>query len=162
MRRMMRILAVVLLAAVSALGCAKANPEDAETQALAKQFIEAVYVQKDADLAMSLVVPFDTYGYVTRKVIDETLSGDAQACTTQADSITVGGLGGSVKIAEVTDADRAKGIEARTGWTVGSAYRCGKDTRDTSRVSVVQLERVNGKWGVSKVSWQTGLGPTNP
>jgi len=163
MHRMLRMVALVLLVAAGALGCGgKANPEDAETQALAKQFIEAVYVKKDADLAMSMVAPFDTYGYVTRKIVEDTISGDATSCTTAPDSIDVGPLAGSVKIAAVSEADRAKGIEARTGWTVASSYRCGKDNRATSRVSVVQLEKVNGKWGISRVSWQTGLGPTNP
>lgn len=150
----------VLLALGTVAACKQADPEELATQAMARQFIEEVYVRTNADAAEALLGPFDTYGYVTREIIDETIAGQKQKGCVTADNVSAGKPGGDVRIPPVTDGDRAKGIEARTAWAVASNYACGGAR--TSRISVVFLEKVNGKWGISKVSFQTGLGETNP
>ena len=77
MQRTLRVAMVALIVStivLGAAGCKKANPDDPETQALAKQFMEAVYVSHDSVLAMSLVVPIDTYGYVTTKIVEDSVA----------------------------------------------------------------------------------------
>ena len=166
MKHMIRCLVLVLVIAgvvLAAMGCKKASPDDAETQAIAKQFMEAVFVSHESALAMSLVVPIDTYGYVTAKVVDDILADEKKnKCSTPLESVQVGALSGDVTIPDITATDTSKGITARTAWLVSSKYRCGTQARDADRLSIVFLEKVNGKWGISKVSWQSGLGPTNP
>ncbi|MHB9033415.1 MAG: hypothetical protein ACYC6L_10240, partial [Anaerolineae bacterium] len=74
-------------------------------------------------------------------------------CTTNPDSVEVGAPGANLRVPPVTDADKAKGVEARVLWVVGYAYRCGTQARDTTRTTQVFLEKVNGKWGVSKCTF---------
>ena len=166
MKRALRDALVVLIVAgvvLAAMGCRKASPDDAETMALAKQFMEAVYVSHDSALAMSLVVPIDTYGYVTTKIVEDTVATEIKnKCITPLESVQPGALSGDVTIPDISATDTSKGITARTAWLVSSKYRCGTQARDADRLSIVYLEKVNGKWGISKVSWQSGLGPTNP
>lgn len=73
-----------------------------------------------------------------------------------------GAPGGDITIPDVSATDTSKGITARTAWLVSSTYRCGTQSKNADRLSIVYLEKVNGKWGISKVSWQSWLGPTNP
>jgi hypothetical protein len=136
--------------ALTPLGCQKANPADAETQAIAKQFTEAVYVTQDADLAMSLVGPIQTYPFVTRKDVESTIADFVKlGCMTTASSITLGKPGTDLNIPEISTADAARGVTARTAWLVASKYTCGtKPIADNT--TLVFLEQINGKWVVSK------------
>ncbi|MHB1355537.1 MAG: hypothetical protein ACYCZF_06135 [Anaerolineae bacterium] len=139
-------------------GCRKASPDDAETQGLAKQFMQAVFVKHDSALAMSFVGPINTYTYVTQAMVDDIIATENKnRCTTPPESVQVGALPGDVTIPEITATDASKGITERTAWTVASVFECaGGVTGD--RISIVLLEKVNGKWGVAKVTWQTGMG----
>ena len=165
MKRVLQVVMVLLVIAgvvMAAVSCKKLSPDDAETMALAKQFMEAVYVSHDSALAMSLVMPIDTYGYVTTKIVEDTVATEKNKCITPLESVQPGALSGDVTIPDISATDTSKGITARTAWLVSSKYRCGTQARDADRLSIVYLEKVNGKWGISKVSWQSGLGPTNP
>jgi len=161
MRRVVRLLAL-LLVTVSIVflsaGCKKLSPEDIETQALARQFMEAVYLKHDSALAMSLVGPITTYGYVTLKMVDDVIATDNKdRCTVSPESMQVGSLSIDMKIPELSANDATKGITERTGWKVVSTAKC-VGQQDDMRVSIVELEKVNGKWGVGRVTWQTGMG----
>jgi hypothetical protein len=162
MKPNLRYLVLVLAAAgmiFSAAGCRKARPDDPETQALAKQFMTAVFVTHDAALAMSLVVPIDKYGYVTAKMLDDTVKNEIQKkCSTPAESVQVGAPGSDVEIPELSADDTARGITARTAWLVSSRFTCTGQTAAADRTTVVYLEQVNGKWGISQVLWAIGLG----
>jgi hypothetical protein len=166
MKRKLWVVMVILVAAGVALavgGCKKASPDDAETQALARQFMEAVYVNHDPALAMSLVVPITAYGYVTTSVVESTVADEVNGkCSTPADSIQTGAPAGDVTIPDISTNDTAKGITARTAWMVSSTFLCTGQSKAADRTAVVFLEKVNGKWGISKVLWQTGLGPQSP
>jgi hypothetical protein len=166
MKHLMRYLVLSLIVSgmiLSAAGCAKAGPDDAETQALAKQFMTDIFVNHDSASAFSLVVPITTYGYVTQKIVEDTVGSEVKkSCSTPAESVQVGRPGGDVDIAEVSEADSSKGITARTAWTVSSTFTCAGQGKPADRVSVVYLEKVNGKWGISKVDWATGLGQQSP
>ena len=166
MKRVMRCLVLLLVVAgivFGAAGCRKASPDDIETQALAKQFMQAIFVSHDSALAMSLVVPIDTYGYVTTKIVEDTVAAEiSNKCSTPLESVQSGAPGGDVTIPDISTNDTSKGITARTAWLVSSKFRCGTQDRDADRTSVVYLEKVNGKWGIAKVDWQTGLGVQSP
>jgi hypothetical protein len=163
MRRVLRLLALLLVTgsiAFLSVGCKKLSPEDIETQALARQFMEAVYLKHDSALAMTLVSPVTRYGYVTLEMVDDIIAVDAKnRCATAPESLEVGALGIDMKIPELTATDGTKGITGRTGWKVVTIAKCtGLD--DEMRVAIVELEQVNGKWGISRVTWQTGMGGT--
>ncbi|MHB1355739.1 MAG: hypothetical protein ACYCZF_07155 [Anaerolineae bacterium] len=156
MKRSIRIIitGLVLVAMVTvALGCKKASPDDAETQAIARQFVEAIFLRMDAAEAMTLVGPIQTYGYVTTKFVEDTITDvKTKKCVTDAASVQTGNPGGDVDIPEVSEADAAKGITERTAWTIASNYKCAADKAPFYRYSVIWLEKVNGKWGVGKAS----------
>ena len=160
MKRVIHVVALVAVVAglvLGAPGCQKANPDDAETKAIARQFFGAVFNSHDADLAISLVGPIQTYGYVTRKIVDSTIQDFVKnKCATMLDSEQVGKPGSDVDIPEVSAADTAKGITARTAWFVASKYRCGTQNYDANHTSLVYLEKINGKWGVSKCNFYFG------
>ncbi|MHB1355536.1 MAG: hypothetical protein ACYCZF_06130 [Anaerolineae bacterium] len=163
MKRLMQcllLLVVVTGTVFCTTGCRKANPEDAETQALARQFMEAVYVKRDSTLAMSLVSPVTRYGYVTKEMVDDIIATEAKnQCSTVPESLEVSALGIDMKIPELTATDSTKGITGRVGWKVVTIGKCtGLD--DEMRVAIVELEQVNGKWGITRVTWQTGMGGT--
>jgi hypothetical protein len=162
MKSALRTLIIVLIAAglvVVTAGCKKANPDDPETQAIARQFIEAVYVNHDSAQAMTFVVPITTYGYVNAKIVDDTIAAETKnKCSTPVESVLPGKPGDDVTIPELTDADANKGITARAAWAVASKYLCSGASKGIDRSSLVLLEKVNGKWGVAKVSWETGVG----
>ncbi|MHB1355538.1 MAG: hypothetical protein ACYCZF_06140 [Anaerolineae bacterium] len=166
MKHMMRYLILLLVVAgmiLGAIGCKKLSPEDIETQALAKQFMEAVFVEQDAIKAMTFVVPISTFGYVTAQIVEDTVAAEIKnSCVTTPDSVLPGSLSGDVTISEITATDGTKGITARTAWMVSSKFKCGGQGRDGDRISVVYLEKVNGTWGVAKVDWQRGLGMQSP
>ncbi|MCE5258762.1 MAG: hypothetical protein LLG44_06820 [Chloroflexi bacterium] len=157
MKPVVRVLLAVILVstiAVAAVGCKKANPEEEETKRIAQEFALAVFVTRDPDAAMALAVPLTGFGYVTKEAIESTILNDKQKqCTTKPESVQVGAPGANLKVPEVTDADRAKGITDRVLWVVGYSYRCGTQTRDTARTTQVFLEKVNGKWGISKCTF---------
>lgn len=161
MAKVMRI--VVLVAVIAGLvfmatGCKKASPDDAETSAMAQQFFDAVFNAHDADLAMTFVGPIQTYGYVTREVVEGTISDYVtKKCKTVADSESVGKPGADVTIPEITDADAAKGITDRTAWLVASKYRCGTQGYDADHITLVFLQKINGKWGVSQCQMYFGV-----
>ena len=160
MIRAMRIVIIGLVIAgmvLVALGCKKANPDDAVTQALAKQFVEVVFLKQDATLAMSLVGPIQTYGYVTTKLVDDTIADlKKDKCVTDPASVQIGKPASDVDIPVVSDADAAKGITARTAWVIASNYTCATDKIPFYRYSIIWLEKVNGKWGVAKASLFSG------
>ena len=160
MKRAIRItiIGVVIISLVfMALGCKKANPDDAETQALARQFVEAIFLSEDATLAMILVGPIQTYGYVTMKFVEDTITDLKQKrCVTDPASVQIGKPAADIDIPAVSDADAAKGITARTAWVVASNYVCASDNKPFYRYSVIWLEKVNGKWGVAKASLFSG------
>jgi hypothetical protein len=166
MKQLLRCLFLLLIGTVmvsGVAGCKKANPDDPETQALAKQFIEAVYVNHDSSQAMSLVVPITNYGYVSAKIIDETIAAETKKkCSTPVESVSPGRPGDDVTIPELSEADAAKGITARAAWAVASKYLCAGQSTTADRSSLLMLEKVNGKWGVAKVSWETGVGESHP
>jgi hypothetical protein len=166
MKNIMRYLVLLLVVAgmlLGAVGCKKLSPDDIETQALAVQFMQAIFVSHDANLAMTFVVPITTYGYVTTKIVEDTVAAEIKnQCTTPSDSVLPGAPAADVTIPEISATDTAKGITARTAWLVSSKFRCGTQGRDADRISVVYLEKVNGKWGVAKVDWQRGLGMQSP
>jgi hypothetical protein len=152
-------LSIIVGMLLAPAGCKKANPDDPETQALAKQFIQAVYVSHDSALAMTFVVPITTYGYVNAKIVDDTIAAETKnKCSTPEESVLPGKPGDDVTIPELTDADASKGITARAAWAVASKYLCSGASKGIDRSSLVLLEKVNGKWGVAKVSWETGVG----
>jgi hypothetical protein len=152
---------IVVGLAIGTVGCNKAGPDDQETQALAKQFIEAVYVSHDSALAMTLAVPISTYGYVNAKIVDEVIAAEEKGrCSVQPDSIKPGAPGEAVP-KEVTATDGTKGITARTAWSVASLYTCANQKTPTSRTAIVVLEKVNEKWGIAKVSFDTGAGESH-
>jgi hypothetical protein len=154
------LLVIVMCIVMSVMGCRKLSPEDLETQALAKQFMQAVYINNDSALAMTFVGPITTYGYVTPKMVDDIIATDTKdRCTTPPESLQVSALDIDMKVPELTASDGAKGITLRTGWKVSSTIRCAGQ-KDDLRVSIVELEKVNGKWGVGRVTWQTGMGGT--
>jgi hypothetical protein len=166
MKHMLRYLVLFLIVTgiiLGTTGCKKLTPDDIETQALAKQFMEAVFVSHDPVLAMTFVVPITTFGYVTTQIVEDTVAAEIKnSCITTPDSVLPGSLSGDVTVPELTAADGTKGITARTAWMVSSKFKCGNQGRDADRISVVYLEKVNGKWGVAKVDWQRGLGMQSP
>ncbi len=141
------LIALLLCAA----GCsAKSNPAGAETMAIAKQFVNAVFVSQEADLAMSLTSGVETYGYVSRKAIESTIEDDTtKKCVTQADSVTVGKPGADFQAPEITSADQARGVTERVVWFVASNYSCA-GSNAAPRTSVVVLDKAGEKWTVSK------------
>lgn len=155
--RLIRVfLVITLLASVvaSSVGCKKADPDQVETQRLAQEFAYNVFVTRDPDAAMALVVPITGFGYVTKEAIDSTILNDRQKkCTTRPDSVEVGPTSPYYKLPVITDADKAKGVEDRVQWSVGYAYLCGTQTRETTRSTRIVLEKVNGKWGVAKCTF---------
>ncbi|MHB1355740.1 MAG: hypothetical protein ACYCZF_07160 [Anaerolineae bacterium] len=153
------VLLVVITGLVfTAAGCKKASPDDAETSAIARQFFDAVFNTHDADLAMSLVGPIQTYGYVTREIVESTINDYVtKKCRTVADSESVGKPGADVVIPEITDTDAAKGITDRTAWLVASKYRCGAQNYDADHMTLVFLQKINGKWGVSQCQMYYGV-----
>jgi hypothetical protein len=162
MNRKTRVLVwLVAMAAllVTAAGCKKANPDDAETQALARQFITTIYVNHDATTAMSLVVAIANFGYITEKIVQDTIDADVKnRCSVAAESVLPGPTGDDVTIAEIRDSDTDRGITERTAWVVASKAKCAGSGSTVDRTAIVFLEKVNGKWGVSKVSWEIGGG----
>ena len=162
MKRMIRVVALVAVVAGLVLGalvgCQKANPDDAETKAIAQQFFNAVFNTHDADLAMSLVGPIQTYGYVTREIVESTIQDYVKKkCVTVANSEGVGKPGADEVIPEISAADTAKGITARTAWLVASKYRCGSQSYDADHTTLVYLEKMNGKWGITKCQMYFGI-----
>ncbi|MHB9032982.1 MAG: hypothetical protein ACYC6L_08040 [Anaerolineae bacterium] len=149
-------LAAACLAAglLTLAACGQATRDDEDSRRVARSFIEALYAAGDADLAMSLAAPVDAYGYITRKLVDTVIAGEARhGCVTPPESVRVGMPGGDVRGALVSDADAARGITARTAWRVISTYHCTGDTRSTERANTVVLEKVNGKWGVARLTF---------
>ncbi|NLV73324.1 MAG: hypothetical protein GXY52_01365 [Chloroflexi bacterium] len=152
--RMLGIIVLVFAVVLTAVGCAKSDPEREETKRIAHEFTTAVFVTRDADAAMALTVPIEGFGYVTKEAVESTILNDRQKkCTTAPESVQVGAPGANLRVPPVTDADKAKGITERVLWIVGYAYRCGSQTRDTTRTTQVFLEKVNGTWGVSKCTF---------
>jgi hypothetical protein len=165
MKRIIRWLVLWFVVAGMVFGitaCRKTNPDDPETQALAKQFLEAVYVNHDGTLAMSFVVPITAFGYVNAKIIDDTIANEMKKkCSTPVESVSPGRPGDDVTIPELSSADAAKGITARVAWAVASKYLCAGQSSTADRSSLVMLEKVNGKWGIAKVSWEVGVGESH-
>jgi hypothetical protein len=161
MKKLVHILALLFVIAglmMGASSCKKANPDDAETQTIAKQFFEAVFTAHDTDLAMTFVGPIQTYGYVTRDVVDGTIQDYIKKkCATVANSTSIGKPGSDVTIPDITAADSAKGITARTAWLMASKYRCGTQSYDADHLTLVYLEKINGKWGISKCEMYSGV-----
>ena len=160
MKRAIRIIIIGLVifgVVFVALGCKKANPDDAEKQAVAKKFVEIIFLNQDAALAMSLVGPIQTYGYVTTKLVEDTIADlKKDKCVTDPASVQIGKPEPTVDIPAVSDADAAKGITARTAWVIASNYTCATDKIPFYRYSIIWLEKVNGKWGVAKASLFSG------
>jgi len=155
-------LPVVLLAAVL-LTCCGTPSEDSAAQQAAAAFINAVYIQQDTELALSLVVPTHLYGNVTRALVEKVIAEEAaQGCRTLPGSVEAGQAGGDVRLATLTDDDLAAGIEARSAWLVGSRYQCAGDMSDRQRISLVVTERVAGVWGVARVEWHAAVGTGEP
>jgi hypothetical protein len=141
-----------------AIGCKKANPDDIETKAIALQFFKAIFNTHDADLAMSVVGPIQTFGFVTRDIVESTIDDYVKnRCTTIANSVSVGQPGSDVIIPEITEADAAKGITARAAWFVASKYRCGSQSYDADHITLVHLNKIDGKWGISKAEMYFGV-----
>jgi hypothetical protein len=150
------IMSMALVAGVVlvAIGCNPANPDDKETMALARDFTTAVFVTRDPAAAMAMVVPITGFGYVTKDAIDSTILNDRQKkCTTDPTSVQAGPPGSNLSAPAVSDADRAKGITDRVLWIVSYNYRCGSQAQDSNRSTQVYLEKVNGKWGISKCTF---------
>jgi hypothetical protein len=157
LRRLVLTLGIIGMV-LSVVGCKKLSADDLETQALARQFMQAVLVNHDAALAMTFVGPISTYGYVTRAMVDDIIATENKnKCATPPEGVQVGALPGDVSIPVITATDATKGITARAGWTVASTFKCSDKVVD-DRISIVLLEKVNGKWGIAKVTWQTGMG----
>jgi len=161
MKRMIHGMALVALIAGLVLGalvgCQKANPDDTETQALAKQFVNAVFDTHETDLAMSFVGPIRTYPYVTREDVESTIQDFVKKrCATVANSEGVGKPGADLFIPEISAADTAKGITARIAWLVASKYRCGSQNYDADSITLVFLEKINGKWVITKCMFYYG------
>ncbi|MHB9031431.1 MAG: hypothetical protein ACYC6L_00135 [Anaerolineae bacterium] len=154
---------VVLGLVIGAAGCSKEiSAEDQQTQELARGFMEAIFVKHDAALAMSYVGPFNTYGYVTQKIVDETIAAEVQKrCQVPIESLKPGPVSREVTIRKLGDADKAKGISQRIAWSVASTYTCSGQSSAAARTSVVVLEKVNDKWGVASVSFETGVGESH-
>jgi hypothetical protein len=163
LQRCLVLIVVVVLVSAGALGCGgTTSPEDAETQALAKQFIEAVYVSHDAALAKTMIVPFEAYGYVSAAIIDETIAADMKGkCSVDPASVKPGRPGNEFKVKEVNANDSSKGITQRVAWAVASLYTCAGQGKAASRASVVTLEKVNDKWCIARVSFDTGMGESH-
>ena len=107
---------------------------------------------------MSLVGPSQTYGYVTREIVESTIQDYVKKkCVTVGDSEGVGKPGADVVIPEISAADTAKGITARTAWLVASKYRCGTQNYDADHTTLVYLEKMNGKWGIMKCLMYIGI-----
>lgn len=161
MKRISTVLLLCLLFAgllAGAAGCNKASPEDLETQALAKKFIEEVFVNRNADAAMALVGERRTYGYMTREQIESTIQDDIrQKCDTPLSSLTIGKVTNNMRIPSMTDADKADGATEMVAWVVGSTYRCGTAGYDTPRTSIVTLMKYNGVWKVAKCTFYYGV-----
>jgi hypothetical protein len=152
------VLCTLLAALVlGTLGCQKTSPDDGETKAIAQQFVQAVFDQHDADLAMSFVGPIQAYGYVLRSDIESSIADYVkQGCKTVVDTVQVGKPGDSVNL-EITTVDTNRGITARTAWLVARKYQCSAQPGDADHMTLVYLEKVNGKWGVSKCIWYYGV-----
>jgi hypothetical protein len=157
MKQVTRITVVLVLVAgivLGAVGCKPKNPDDAITMDIAQKFATAVFVTRDPDAAMALVVPITTFGYVDKKAVESTILNDRQKkCTTKPESVQVGAPGSNLVAPDLTDADRAKGITARVLWIVAYSYRCGSQAQDSNRTTQIYLEKVNGTWGVSKCTF---------
>ncbi|MHB1355956.1 MAG: hypothetical protein ACYCZF_08265 [Anaerolineae bacterium] len=157
MKQVMRtalLMALVVMLLLVAAGCKPSNPDDGETKAIAKQFAEAVFVTRDPDAGMALVVPITGFGYVTKEAIESTILNDRQKkCTTKPESVQVGAPGANLYAPDVTESDKSKGITDRVLWIVAYSYRCGAQAQDSNRTTQVYLEKVNGKWGVSKCTF---------
>lgn len=157
MKQVVRLLTAVVLVSiilVAAVGCRQEDPDTVETQRIAKEFTTAFLINQDPDLALTYAVPLTGFGYVTKAAIESTILNDKQKrCTNKPESIAVGSPSPNIRVPEVTDADKAKGIEERVLWVVAYSYRCGTSTRDTARTTQVFLEKVNGVWGVSKCTF---------
>ena len=157
MKHTTRVFLAVLLVSsvlVLAVGCQQTDPEVAEQQRIAKEFMYNVLVTQDADAAMTYVVPLTGFGYVTKEAIESSILNDKQKkCVTNPDSLTVGPPSPNLRVPEVTEEDKAKGISERSLWIVGYSMRCQGFARDTDRSTQVFLEKVNGKWGVSKCTF---------
>lgn len=157
MKQVMRVMMLIVLVAgivLVAVGCKPNNPDDQETKAIAKQFADAVFVTRDSAVGMALVVPITGFGYVTKEAIDSTILNDRQKkCTTAPQSVQVGAPGSDLSVPVVSDADKAKGITDRALWIVAYSYRCGSQGYDSNRTTQVFLEKVNGKWGISKCTF---------
>lgn len=157
MKQVMRVtmlMALVVGIVLVAVGCKPKNPDDQETMAIAKQFADAVFVTRDPTAGMALVVPMTGFGYVTKEAIESTILNDRQKkCTTKPESVQVGAPGSDLSVPVVSDADKAKGISDRVLWIVAYSYRCGSQGYDSNRSTQVFLEKVNGKWGISKCTF---------
>ena len=157
MKLLIRIAVFMVLVmgiALVATGCKTANPDDKVTIALAKDFTTAVFVTRDPAAAMAMVVPITGFGYVTTEAINSTILNDRQKkCTTDPASVQAGPPGSDLNVPAVSDADKAKGITDRVLWIVSYNYRCGTQAQDSNRSTQVFLEKVNGKWGISKCTF---------
>ena len=120
-------------------------------------FVNAVFDTHETDLAMSFVGPIRTYPYVTREDVESTIQDFVKKrCATVANSEGVGKPGADLFIPEISAADTAKGITARIAWLVASKYRCGSQNYDADSITLVFLEKISGKWVITKCMFYYG------
>ncbi|MHB9032980.1 MAG: hypothetical protein ACYC6L_08030 [Anaerolineae bacterium] len=87
----MGTLLVLTALLVSTAGCAQANPDEAQTRALAVAFVKAVFVQGDAALAMSMTNGVNAYGFVSEQAVASTIAEDkAKLCVTDPNTVEAG------------------------------------------------------------------------